>query len=159
MYSLLPPFWKGVYFKRTEFASIGNKFFPFQSTSLFWRGLMCRTPNSTKWPKMSLNPNTNTIIVSLVKMAKHLLSVSSPLNLLPFTFQFQVALKSEQRWHFFSDEDSTTDAGTIRNSLITGTFCCVQNYICCCREVLYIRNKYKVTLNPNFYNFLIEFSR
>ena len=118
---------KRVYFKRTEFASIGNKFCPFQSTSLFWRGLMCRTPNSTKWPKISLNPNTNTIIVSLVKMAKHLLSVSNPLNLLPFTFLFQVALKSEQRWQFFSDEDSTTDAGTMRNSLITGTFWCVQN--------------------------------
>ena len=62
---LLPPFWKGVYYKRKAFAPKGSKCFPFIVNPYFRRTLFCRKAK----------------VVSLVKMVKKKLSSASiPLN-------------------------------------------------------------------------------
>ena len=67
--SILPPFWKGVYSKRKEFAPLGSKFFPFW-VDPFSEGAWCA--------RKQAGSHKNDLPCQ--KMAKNLPSVSSPLK-------------------------------------------------------------------------------
>ena len=50
---VLHPFWKGIYYKRKEFAPIGSKFFPFRADP-FSEGEVCRKANRKSEKAISL---------------------------------------------------------------------------------------------------------
>ena len=58
--NILPPFWKGVFYKRKEFASFGSKFFPFRVGPFL----------------SAVKQIGNHKVVSLIKMVENLASVS-----------------------------------------------------------------------------------